>query len=141
MLISTRGRYGVKAVLDLASQTGDVPVSIKAIAERQGLPEAYLEQLMAPLRKAGIVRSVRGAQGGYLLARTPASLTVAQIVEALEGPLEISECTCGGASLDCLEHTLWQRLGQHVREFLESSTLEALLEERKSAESRPLYYI
>ena len=76
MRLSTKGRYGVKAMFDLALHSSGEPVPLKTIAERQGLSEAYLEQLMAGLRKAGLVNSVRGAQGGYILAHSPDSITI-----------------------------------------------------------------
>lgn len=141
MVISTRGRYGVKAALDLALHEGEGPISTKAIAERQELPEAYLEQLMSPLRKAGIVQSVRGPQGGYLLAKPPRLVTVRAIVEALEGPLAVENCTCGGESPDCLEHTLWKRLGATLATFLEETTLGHLVDERQAMAMRPVYHI
>jgi len=141
MLISTRGRYGVKALLDLALHDGEGPSSAKAVAARQGLPEPYLEQLMGPLRKAGIVRSVRGPQGGYVLGAPARAITMRRVVEALEGDVTETGCGCGGEAPDCLDHTLWKRLGEHVASFLEGTTLADLVEERRLSELNPVYYI
>lgn len=141
MIVSTRGRYGVKALLDLALHDGEGPSSTKAVAERQGLPEAYLEQLMGPLRKAGIVRSVRGPQGGYVLGASAREITLLKVVEALEGDLSEDGCRCGGAAPDCLDHTLWRRLGEHMAAFLEGMTLADLAEEQRLRAESPIYYI
>ena len=85
MNISTKGRYGLRAVLDLAVHATDKPVSLSSIAARQQLSEGYLEQLMAPMKKAGIITSSRGAQGGYALAREPHDIRVGEVFRALEG--------------------------------------------------------
>ena len=92
MKLSTKGRYGVRAMYDLALMYGQSPQSVKCIAERQGIPEAYLEQLIAPLRKAGLVLSIRGAQGGYTLADEPKNISVGAILRAVEGPLAATSC-------------------------------------------------
>ena len=89
MKLSTRSRYGIHAMFDLAKNNGEGPQAIRSIAERQNVPEQYLEQLIGPLRRSHLVRSVRGAGGGYLLARLPKDITIGQIVRALEGPLNI----------------------------------------------------
>ncbi len=104
MKLSTKGRYGVKAMVDLAINYGGQPVSIKNISERQHISEYYLEQLFSPLRKAKLIKSIRGAQGGYILNRHPEDITVADIMEVLEGPIEISSCLEGEDScsnMDC----------------------------------------
>ena len=92
MKLSTRGRYGIHAMYDLARNAEYGPQSIKAIAEREGIPEAYLEQLIAPLKRAGLVISTRGAQGGYTLARAPEEITVGDVLRALEGGLNLVDC-------------------------------------------------
>ena len=92
MKLSTKGRYGVKAMFELALNHGLDPLSIKTIAERQNISEYYLEQLFSGLRKAGLVKSIRGAQGGYILARDPKDISASDILNVLEGPIEISEC-------------------------------------------------
>ena len=91
MKLSTKGRYGVKAMVDLLLIMGS-PVSIKTISERQNISEYYLEQLFSPLRKANLIKSIRGAQGGIRLSRAPEEITVSDIMNVLEGPIEISDC-------------------------------------------------
>ena len=92
MKISTKGRYSVTALYELALHYGEGAVSLKSIAKSQGLSENYLEQLMAPLRRAGIVKSVRGAQGGYMLARSPQEITIGEIITTVEGPIALVDC-------------------------------------------------
>ena len=131
MKLSTRGRYGIHAMYDLAKHYGDGPQSIKLIAERQGIPEAYLEQLIAPLRKAGLVQSIRGAQGGYTLAMEPKDISVGAILRAVEGPLAATECiTDACANSDgCAMHMLWQRIHVGVNEVMDSITLQDMLDD------------
>lgn len=93
MKLSTRSRYGLRAMLVLAMHQGDEPVMTKEIAEKQNLPSTYLEQLMLTLRKAGLVISTRGAKGGYILGRDPKDISLAQIIIALEGTLDIADCS------------------------------------------------
>ena len=95
MKLSTKGRYGVKAMVDLAIHYGDAPVSIKTISNRQSISEYYLEQLFSPLRKAKLITSIRGAQGGYVLGREPKDIKVSDIMYVLEGPIEIADCIEG----------------------------------------------
>src|ERR1041384_6511058 len=94
--VSTRGEYGMRLMVDLARNHGNGTVSLHAVAEREQLPEAYLEQLVAVLRKAGLVNGKRGAGGGYILAREPAQITAGDVVRALEGPIEPQVCTAEG---------------------------------------------
>jgi len=137
MRISTRARYGMQAMLALALDQGDAPLSVKQIAERQDLPEHYLEQLITPLRRAGLVQSARGAQGGYVLAHPPESITLLDIVEAVEGTFAVEDCACpaGAPHLQgfCLEHALWSRLKQVVDDFLGERTLAQLRDEALAA--------
>jgi len=95
MRLSTKGQYGVLAMYELARHYGDGPVSIKEIAAEQQFSDAYLEQLFASLKKAGLVRSLRGARGGYQLAKEPDQISVGEIIDALEGPIEFSACVGG----------------------------------------------
>lgn len=88
MRLSTKVRYGVKALFELAMHEGAAPVSLKLIAERQGLSEHYLEQLAAPLRRSGLINSVRGAQGGYILSRPASEISVGDVIRSLEGPID-----------------------------------------------------
>jgi Rrf2 family transcriptional regulator, cysteine metabolism repressor len=101
MKISTKGKYGLMALLDLTVYGDGTHMNIKTIAERQGISDKYLEQIFATLTKAGILRSMRGAQGGYYLADTPDKITVRQILTALEGPLSPVACVADGRHKDC----------------------------------------
>ena len=92
MKVSTKSRYGVAAMVDIAQHHGAGPVALRSVAERQQVSEHYLEQLMSSLRNAGYVRSIRGAQGGYVLAKNPALITVGDIVRAMEGPIAPVDC-------------------------------------------------
>ena len=92
MKLSTKGRYSVTALYELALHYGEGVVPIKTIAKSQGISENYLEQLMLPLRRAGLVESVRGAQGGYTLSRPPAEVTIGEIITAVEGPIALVDC-------------------------------------------------
>jgi Rrf2 family cysteine metabolism transcriptional repressor len=132
MKLSTKGRYGIKAMVDLAIHYGIEPVSIKSISERQNISEYYLEQLFAPLRKANIIKSVRGAQGGYILNREPKDITTAEIMEVLEGPVEISDCleenTCSNIDC-CATRGFWARIKDSIDSVLESTTLQDLVDD------------
>ncbi|MGE5552967.1 MAG: RrF2 family transcriptional regulator [Betaproteobacteria bacterium] len=150
MRLSTRGRYGLKAMIDLAMHAGEGPVPLKAIAERQGISEHYLEQLMGSLRKAGLVTSVRGAQGGYILGREAAGITAGDIIRALEGPIAPVECVdeSGATPCDrveqCVTYTVWRRLRDAMVEVLDAMTLGELAEDaqrRAKETAAPMYYI
>ncbi len=145
MRISTRARYGMRAMLALALDQGGAPLSVKEIAERQSLPEHYLEQLITPLRRAGLVQSARGAQGGYVLARRCEEITLLEVVEAVEGTFPVEDCDCpaGAPHLHgfCLEHALWARLKQTVDTFLGERTLADLRDEALCVAVAPVYDI
>lgn len=132
MKLSTKGRYGVKAMVDLAIRYGDSPVSIKSIAERQKLSEFYLEQLFAPLRRAKLIKSIRGAQGGYVLNRSPKDITVADIIEVLEGPIEISSCLdtteCDNMDI-CPTRLLWEKIKKSIDDVTSSITLQDMADD------------
>ena len=133
MKLSTRSRYGIHAMFDLAKNNGEGPQAIRSIAERQDVPEQYLEQLIGPLRRAHLVRSVRGAGGGYLLTKPPDETTVGEIVRALEGPLNITDCmadadSCSRSGL-CPSRLIWERLGQAINEVLDRTTLADMLQD------------
>lgn len=130
MKLSTKGRYGVKAMVDLAIHYGGAPVSIKTISQRQNISEYYLEQLFSPLRKAKLIKSIRGAQGGYILSKHPKDITVAEIMEILEGPIEISECIDGVPcdNVDCCAtRLLWKKIKNSIDEVMESVTLQDIV--------------
>ena len=135
MKISTKGRYSVTALYELALRYGEGAVSLKSIATSQGLSENYLEQLMAPLRRAGIVKSVRGAQGGYRLACRPDQVTVGTILTALEGNLTPSECTDAyfecPSSGDCVAQGVWVKIKQAIDEVVDHIYLADLVREHE----------
>ncbi|NPV70635.1 MAG: Rrf2 family transcriptional regulator [Firmicutes bacterium] len=142
MKLSTRGKYGVRAMYQLALDGPDRPVSLKSIAGAQGLSVSYLEQLIAPLRKAGLVKSVRGAHGGYLLGRPPEEITVEEIITVLDGPIAPSECVLpngppGGPGVEhcgcpegCVARGIWEQLRDNVTGLLRSITLKDLMMRR-----------
>ena len=126
MKLSTKGRYGVKAMVELAINYGGAPLSIKTISKRQNISEYYLEQLFSPLRKAKLITSIRGAQGGYVLSREPKDITVAEIMYVLEGPIEIAECIDGVScdNLDCCAtRLLWAKIKNSIDDVMKSVTI------------------
>ncbi|WDC83761.1 Rrf2 family transcriptional regulator [Caloramator sp. mosi_1] len=136
MKLSTRGRYGVKAMFELALNYGSEPLSIKTISEKQNISEYYLEQLFGSLRKAGLVKSIRGAQGGYVLSRPPSEITVGDVLDVLEGPIEISECiededNCSRVEY-CATRLLWIKIRDSVNQVTHSITLEDMVNDYKS---------
>jgi len=128
MRLSTRGRYGLKAMVDLAVNYGDGMVSTASLAAMQGISDAYLEQLIAALRKAGLVNSVRGAQGGYSLARPPGEINVNEVLRVLEGSTSVMDCVgtesaeCDNAC-SCSARPLWLKLQSRIDEVLDATTL------------------
>lgn len=141
MKLSTKGRYGVKAMMDLAVHYGELPTSIKSISERQGISEYYLEQLFAPLRRAKLVKSVRGAQGGYILNKLPKDITILEIMNVLEGPVEISECLTNEECdyLDiCATRVLWRKIRDSINSVMAGITLQDMLNDYKSMQATPI---
>ena len=132
MQLSTKGRYGLRAMVDLADHCENAPVSISAISTRQGLSVTYLEQLLAKLRKAGLVQSVRGAQGGYVLAKVASEISVGDILRALEGDLAPVACLADGSkpcsrAADCRTLPLWKGLNEVVSSYLSKFTVQDLI--------------
>ena len=138
MKLSTRGKYGLYAMTYLAQHEGEGPQSLKNIAEL-GLPDPYLEQLLGSLRRAGLVKTFRGAQGGYQLSRSPDEITVKHIIEAMEGPLNFSECVgepedaCprGG---QCPTKGLWEYLTDQINQLFNSITLTDMVKFQKKGD-------
>ena len=134
MKISTKGRYGLEAVVDLAMHEAQGPVSVRSIAERCGHSETYLLQLFLKLRRAGVIESVRGAGGGYKLVRPPSELTVRCVLEALEGPLTPVDCVFKQGQMacdryeNCTTRPLWEDMTRMMREITQSITLQDLLD-------------
>ena len=140
MKLSTRGRYGVRAMLELALQQGKGPTALQNLAQRQDISAKYLEQLLIPLKAAGLVNSVRGAKGGYLLAMAPEKITLYDIVKTLEGPLAVVECVndpdvcerVGG----CVVHLVWGEMSQLLVDYLAGITLENLAHQQREKDSQ-----
>lgn len=134
--LSNRGIYGVKALYELAKHFGDGPMSLRIISERHGIPLPFLVQVLHALKKKGIVRSVRGVNGGYILARTPGDITVGDAVRALEGPIALCGCLQNPTSADtkhrmreCVTSGIYKRLSAMVETAFDSITLAELAEE------------
>lgn len=124
MKISTKGRYGLTIMMELAANYGEGPTSLKSIAEKNGLSEHYLEQLIAPLRNAGLVKSVRGAYGGYILSKAPETITSGDIIRILEGPISPVDFT---EEDDPAKRDLWLRIRDSIANVLDSTTLSDLI--------------
>ena len=139
MKISTKGRYGLKAIVDIAysmQKHQGKCVSVKSIAERQGISENYLEQIMAPLKKARIVHSIRGANGGYYLAKPAKSLTAGEVLRILEGPLVPVDCVidgtnvCGQVDCDlCVMKHSWHVIAKKIDEVIDGITIAELAQD------------
>ena len=132
MKLSTRTRYAVRAIIELAQNQNNRPLQLKIIAERQDISVKYLEQLMAVLRTAGFVRSVRGSKGGYVLAKAPDQIKLNEVVHQLEGPVTTVECVededCCTRSADCASRYLWMQVEQAIEKVLQSVTLQDLVD-------------
>ena len=136
MRLSTKGRYAVMAMVDLAKHSRGQPVSLAEIAERQEISLSYLEQLFARLRKGGLVKSMRGPGGGYRLAHSAAETRISDIILAVDEPIRATRCTpgapigCPGNQTRCLTHDLWEELGNQIHLYLSSVSLSDVVEQR-----------
>ncbi len=141
MKLSTRGRYGLKAMVDLAVEYGGAPVSTASLAALQGISEAYLEQLISSLRKAGLIVSLRGAQGGYKLARAPQEINVGEVLRVLEGSTDLVDCV-GTEKVDCSNactcsaRPLWLKLQSKINAVLSETSLADMAEDYKTQMNR-----
>ena len=135
MKLSTRTRYGLRAVIELAENHGKGPLQIKTIAKQQDISAKYLEQLMAILKAAGLVRSIRGSKGGYILAKTPNQIKLNDVFNCLEGPVTTVECVenedyCARVA-DCLARQVWIQVQEAITNVLQSITLQDLVDRAK----------
>lgn len=137
MKLSTKGRYGLRAMIDLADYSEEMPQSIANIAARQSISDSYLEQLMAKLKKAGLIESIRGSQGGYVLARASSSISVGDILRALEGDLSPVKCAgikgesgCSGSG-SCVTRNVWKRIDDSIQNAVDSIYLNELVEDNR----------
>ncbi len=147
MKVSTRGEYGVRAMVALAKHYGQGPMSIAAVAQASSVPTAYLEQLIGPLREAGLVKSTRGAHGGYQLTRDPSEMRVGEVYRVMEGPVAPMECVSEDITeqtcplIDgCETRPVWLRMRDAIVSTLDSTTLGDLIaaSPRRTARSQPL---
>ena len=135
MKISTRGRYAMRLMIDLAIHGNGGPVSLRDVSKRQGISDKYLEQIVTPMAKAGLVRSMRGANGGYLLTRRPEEYTVGEILLPLEGDLAPVECATDSEFCqrcnECVTVGLWKEIHQAVAQVVDNITLADLVERQR----------
>ena len=145
MRLSTKGRYGARAMLDLALNSSEGPVLLREIAKRQEVSEKYLEHSITTLRKAGLVRSIRGARGGYVLAKLPSQIRLSEIMEVLEGSMAPVECVddpqvCQRAQL-CVTRDIWAEMKEAIDNILESITLQDMVErQNRKRNSKAIVY-
>lgn len=147
MKISTRGRYGLRAMLDLALHSNGTQVALMNIAQRQNISTNYLEQVFSLLRKVGLVNSVKGAQGGYVLAEEPSKIKVGTILRALEGNLKVvdedkvSDDSESASAQSCIRRCVWDKLNESIDEVVDSITLRDLIEDYRGYSEYPMFYI
>ncbi len=139
MRLTTKGRFAVTAMLDLAMRGGKNPVTLAGISERQDISLSYLEQLFSRLRRHELVESVRGPGGGYYLARSPEAVSVADIIRAVDEPIDATQCGGKENCHDdhrCLTHDLWTGLNAHIYDYLDNVTLAALVARKDDCEQK-----
>ena len=144
MRLSTKGRYAVMAMADLAGhESAGKPVSLAEIAKRQEISLSYLEQLFAKLRRGGLVKSVRGPGGGYRLSRASSEVRIADIILAVDEPITATRCHpgspmgCTGTATRCVTHDLWEELGRQIHVFLSSVSLADVVEKKILGRTKP----
>jgi Rrf2 family transcriptional regulator, cysteine metabolism repressor len=146
MKISTKGRYGLRAMMDLATQSdANIPVYLSDIAKRQGISDKYLEHIFASLHKAGLVKALRGRKGGYLLTKRPCDITLNEILTVLEGPCELVDCVSDikacAKTETCATREVWALLGTRIEDTLKGFTLAGLAERQKEKTNQePIMY-
>jgi len=146
MRISTKGRYGLRAILDLAVYgENNKPVLLSEISRREKIPQKYLSQIMSELIKAGFIKSIRGRKGGYLLNKPPKEIKVSSVLHALEGDFSVVECVADPLVCDrvsfCGTRDVWKTLSRKIEETLSSITLEELVQNQKKKFENPIYNI
>lgn len=136
MRLTTKGRFAVTAMIDLALRQAAGPVTLAAISQRQHISLSYLEQLFGKLRRNGLVESTRGPGGGYTLGRPAEEITVADIILSVDEPIDATHCggkeNCQGEAGRCMTHDLWSALNDRMLEFLQSVTLQSLVDQQKA---------
>lgn len=145
MKLSTKGRYAVMAMVDIAANADGKPIALADVAERQEISLSYLEQLFGKLRRGGLVKSVRGPGGGYLLARSASDTRIADIILAVDEPIKATRCTpgspagCKSNKTRCLTHDLWEELGNKIFLYLNAVSLADVVERRVLGTSGEVY--
>jgi len=139
MKISTKGRYGLRVLLDIAMHQENGPVILRDIAKRQHISEKYLWQVINPMKSAGFVNSSRGAKGGYMLAKGSSEITLLDVISVLEGPICVVDCvdepaTCDRSSV-CVARTVWSRVEDSIKATMKGITLKQLVENEKTLEA------
>lgn len=142
MIISSKGKYGLVALMDICLYSGSEAVTLKSVSKRQNISERYLEQIFSILRKGGIITSKKGAQGGYFLARTAADITVGEILNILEGDLKIVSSSEERNDIECfMQKNIWNNINRQIEEYFDSVTLEALVKDYIEGKFAIMYYI
>jgi len=145
--LSTRGKYGFRAMLELAINYGNGPIPLKNVSEQLDISQKYLEQLVAALKSAGLVKSVRGAHGGYALAKHPSEIKLSELIRTLEGSIAPSECVNDSEvcprSKSCVTRSVWAKMKEAMNGVLESTTLQDLVEQQRTLgqNNEMMYYI
>ncbi|MGB9683215.1 MAG: RrF2 family transcriptional regulator [bacterium] len=133
--LSTRARYGLRALTSLARHYNEGPIMARLIANEEDISENYLEQIMEPLKKAGLVRSIRGSQGGFILARNPKDIKIKEAIDILEGPINLIDCLIDPSickrSDTCLTRKLWETIRENIIKVTETKTLADLIENKE----------
>jgi len=145
MKLSMKGDYGIRALVDLAEHYGEGPVQSRDIAQRQYIPEPYLDQLLTVLRKAGLIHSRRGPQGGHILAREPSEVNLGEVIASLEGSISAIGCLDGtfdcSLSGRCGQQEIWEIVTESSKKVLEATSITNLLERQRARQQRQMYYI
>lgn len=148
MKVSTKGRYGLRSMIDLAINSANGHVALGSIAERQNISVNYLEQVFSTLRKAGLVKSVKGAQGGYVLGDNPSNITIGRILRTLEGDLSLVEELDSSLSKEnslqhCIKENVWDKMSESLNRIVDSITLEDMVNDYKkmTGTANQMYYI
>ncbi len=144
MRVSTKGDYGIRALVELAQHAGEGPIQSAEIARCQRIPEPYLDQLLTTLRRAGFIRSVRGPQGGHALLRRAEEIRLNEVIEALEGSLSPIACLDDGACTKpgtCAQREVWEAVRRATHDILAGVTIADLAEKEREAVAAPRYYI
>ncbi len=145
MKLSTKGRYGLKAMFELALNDGKGPIPLRNIADNQNISEHYLEQLISVLKKGNLVNSVRGSKGGYMLTKPPSKITVGEIIRALEGDIAPSDCVLDTKHNNCIKEgycatkPVWEKIRDSINEVIDSITLADMVEDQRKFKKQGLY--